>query len=172
MKTVALTIMAYCLVALVAFGDILAPLGFLLLWGDRLGIPSYPLLVWGSLVLTSGIFLIPRRSYFPTLVKVPMFVALSLTVSTLLVGIYADKIRKERLAAFNADVSFQHSFFRSVREAPREFQFYLHAAALKNCVPYAWSYRTMSFYQLHRDVAVNVLPTEWLEHCSIRNSSR
>jgi hypothetical protein len=41
---------------------------------------------------------------------------------------------------------------------------------LKDCVPYAWSYRLMEFYQLPSDVAVNVLPQDWLERCSIQRT--
>jgi len=56
MKTVVLTVLAYCLVAFIAFGDVLAPLAVLLLWSDRLGAPSWKIFVLGSTLLSAGIF--------------------------------------------------------------------------------------------------------------------
>ncbi len=166
MKTVVLTILAYCLVASIAFGNVLAPLAALLLWSDRLGVPSWRIFVLGSTLLSAGIFFVPlKRPY-----KLPAFVLLTMTFSIVSVGIYADRKRHERTTAFAADAIKDHSFFRSIREAPREFQFYLHAAALKQCVPYAWSYRLMDFYELPANTAVNVLPRDWLERCKINRT--
>ena len=170
MKIVALTILAYCLTAGIVFGDILRPAALLLLWPDRLGIPFWPLLALGSTLLSACIFLVPQRRSFALLYKLPIFIALTMTISTASVGVYADGIRQERTAAFKADASIEHSFFRSIREAPREFQFYLHTAALKYRVPYAWSYRTMNFYELPANVAVNVIPGAWLKRCSIHRT--
>lgn len=167
MKTVALTILAYCAVALLAFGDVIAPLSLLFMWPDRLGAPLWLLIALGSVLLAAAIFMVPRRWSVSLTYKIPAFVALAMAIATTSVGIYANTLRQERILAFKADASIDHSFFRSIREAPREFQFYLHAAALKDCVPYAWSYRTMDFYELPTGVAVNVLPAEWLKHCSI-----
>ena len=55
MKTVVLTVLAYCLLAFIAFGDALAPLG-ILFWSDRLGMPSWKLFVLGSTLLSAGVF--------------------------------------------------------------------------------------------------------------------
>ncbi|WP_233999610.1 hypothetical protein, partial [Erythrobacter sp. CCH5-A1] len=68
---------------------------------------------------------------------------------------------------FGADRQTQHSFLESVRHAPEEFQFFLHTAVMKHCVPYAWSYRTMNFYRIPLRAAVNVMPARWLTECSI-----
>jgi hypothetical protein len=46
---------------------------------------------------------------------------------------------------FRADQWVERSIFQSIREGISEFQFHLHAAAIRDCVRYAWSYRTMSF---------------------------
>ena len=48
--------------------------------------------------------------------------------------------------------------------------FLLHAKALKFCVPMAYSYRLNGVYILENNVAVNVLPDEWLDECSIVKS--
>ena len=93
-----------------------------------------------------------------------------MTFSIVSVGLYTDRKRHERTTAFAADAIVDHSFFRSIREAPRENQFYLHAAALKECVPYAWSYRRMDFYELEANTAVNVLPHDWLARCKINRT--
>lgn len=104
--------------------------------------------------------------------RLPALAVLALVLPTLLIGAYADWKRHELIRQFNADHLIEHSFFCSIREAPANFvQYYLHAAALKNCVPYAWSYRDMAFYQLPPGVAINVLPQEWLEMCGKRFQS-
>lgn len=165
MQTVVLTVLAYCLVAFIAFGDALAPFG-ILFWSDRLGMPLWKLFVLGSVLLSGAVFFVPCSRVY----KVPAFVLLTMTLSIGSVGLYADQLRRDRSAEFAPDAIDDHSFFRSIREAPREPQFYLHAAALKNCVPYGWSYRTMDFYELPTNVAVNVLPRDWLERCKIRRT--
>lgn len=99
--------------------------------------------------------------------RLASWVGIWMVLTVAMIEIYADVVRSAKLAAFGADVAFQHSFLSSLLEAPRDFQFFLHAAAMKNCEPYAWSYRTMSFYQLPPNVAVNVLPEEWIERCQI-----
>ena len=99
-----------------------------------------------------------------------MYVAAVMTTSVVGIGLYADHVRATRTTEFAADVSVGHSFFRSIRVAPSEFQFDLHAAALKRCKPYGWSYRTMDFYELPPNVAVNVLPAEWVNRCHMHRS--
>ncbi len=91
-----------------------------------------------------------------------------LTVSS--VGLYADWQRRAAISTFNPDREIQHSFFRSIREVPREFQFRVHAAALKGCIPYIWSYRSMRLVQLDPDVAPNVLPFEWITRCDLQRT--
>jgi hypothetical protein len=83
---------------------------------------------------------------------------------------YGDWMRREAIVAFHADQQVQHSFFISLHQVPREFQFYVHAAVLRDCVPYIWSYRELSFIPLEPNTAVNVLPQEWLEKCAIKRS--
>ena len=162
-KTLALAILAYCLVAFIAFGDILSPL----LWSGRLGAPLWRVIALASALLSAVVFLVPPLSAFPTSLKLTLFVALATIVSLVSIGFYADCVRREHVTAFQGDASVDHSFFESMRKSPREYQFYLHAAALKNCVPYGWSYRTMDFYVIPAEAAVNVLPADWIKRCSI-----
>lgn len=104
--------------------------------------------------------------------RLPMFVALAIVLPTIVVGLYADSERRRGVRAFGADQVEENTFFASIREAPQEYQFFLHTAALKDCAPYAWSYRTQSFYKLPPNVAVNVLPQRWIAKCGITRISR
>lgn len=162
--------MTYCLVALIAFGDIFAPAAFATFWSDRLGVPAWRVIALVCTFLSAGIFLFPKRWLPSVSVRLSIFVSLAMTTSIGTVGVYSDQLRRDRIAVFAADEIIEHSFFRSIREAPREFQSYLHSAALKDCIPYAWSYRSMAFYRIPPNVAVNVLPGSWLTRCSIRRT--
>ena len=90
---------------------------------------------------------------------------LSIITPTACLGFYSDLVRQQRLADIDADELIEHSFFRSIREAPRESQLFLHSGALKDCVAYGWSYRTMSLYKLSPNVAQNVVPHSWTVGC-------
>jgi hypothetical protein len=63
-------------------------------------------------------------------------------------------------------------FFASLHNAPTKYQFFLHATALKNCIPYAWSYRKLAFYVVPPNAAVNVLPHDWIIQCGIIRTQR
>jgi hypothetical protein len=156
----------YLLAATVLFGDALQPIALITLWSDRLGAPNWELLVAGSFVIgaivAAGVSQLMKRAE----VAAATFVSVSMGLSVASVVLYADRLRQTEFRRLQPDVQMQHSLLRSLREAPAEFQFYLHAAAVKACVPYGWSYRTMSFYQLPPEVVGNVLPREWLRQCS------
>ena len=157
----------YVLVTAALFGDPLQPLALALLSYDRLGLPN-----WGSLAILSGtiptlIFAIPLRESTARALRPAVFVILAIAIPTVAIGLYADSERRRGIIAFGADEVEESSFLRSVREVPKDFQFFLHAAALKDCIPYAWSYRTLSFYRLPENVAINVLPERWLKKCGI-----
>ena len=62
----------------------------------------------------------------------------------LFIGAYAEILRRQAMAEFKADREFQNLFWVSLHNAPTGGQFFLHAGALKNGVPYAWSSRTMN----------------------------
>lgn len=167
-RSVRLSIVAYCTFAYMVFGDIGEPIGFATMWYDRLGAPYWRALVAGSFTIAAVFFLVTSKMGLKLPYKILIFAVIGVYLSVLSVGMYVDRLRNEKIEAFNADVFFENSFFRSIQEAPVEWQFFLHAAALKNCTPYAWSYRLMDFYELKPNVAINVLPAEWLERCNIR----
>ena len=170
MKSALAAIATYCVVALIVFGNVATPVLFLTEWFHRLGIPFWRLIAVGCAALSAAVFLLPKSWLRSTPTKISLFVALSMISSTAAVGIYSDRIRQTRIANFEADRVMEHSFFRSIREAPQEARFFVHSAALKNCVAYAWSYRTMSFYRLPPSVVQNVVPNSWLVRCPILRS--
>ncbi|HEX7712152.1 MAG TPA: hypothetical protein VF418_14565 [Sphingomonadaceae bacterium] len=154
------------MVALAFFGSLIQPVFDLVLRSDRL--PMLWLFVIGSGGVAALAFLVPRRLTWLASVKPALFFTAWITLSIAITALYADHVRRSKLSAFHPDALFQHSFLRSLREAPREFQFYLHAGALKNCVPYGWSYREMNLYRIPPSAAINVLPREWITRCAIR----
>lgn len=162
-----LTLAAYIVIAFLLFGSACTPLNFAMASSDRLGLPHWRTVAWVAVAVSALTFIRPLKAYITPTWRPALFVVASLTLPTLSVGLYADWKRREVVRAFKADHLVEHSFFRSIREVPEEFQFFLHTAALKNCVPYAWSYRAMAFYELHpRDMA-NTLPSKWLVMCSL-----
>lgn len=165
-----LSIVAYGAFAYWVFGDIAEPIGFMTMWSDRLSAPYWKALVAGSFTVAAILFLSASKLGLILPYRVLLFAIAGVYLSVLSVGTYVDRLRHEKIVAFNADIVLENSFTRSVQEAPVEWQFFLHAAALKNCTPYAWSYRLMEFYELKPNVAINVLPDEWLKRCDIRRS--
>jgi hypothetical protein len=166
-KSFVLSFVAYVVVAEIAFGDLFKLFYYLYSIPDHLGLPFWKLLVVGGVAVSWFAFMIADRFAMQNY-QWPLFIALSMTLPIVSVGVYADLARSHAMARFGADAQFEHSFFRSLHEVPADFLQYLHAGALKDCEPYAWSYRDMSFYRLPNNVAVNVLPREWLERCSIK----
>lgn len=73
-----------------------------------------------------------------------------------------DLQRSLGMARFGADLSTEQSLLRSLRTAPRAFQFTLHAAMLKDCVAHGWSYRTLAPYEIPEGARANVLPRGWI----------
>jgi len=101
------------------------------------------------------------------LLGLPLVLALSVAVCV--AAFLATTQRTQVIAKFNPDEIITNSFFQSIYETPKEFQFYLHAAALKDCKPYAWSYSKMDFYLLRESIAHNVVPRDWIEKCRTYN---
>lgn len=165
-----LTVLVYLLFSVLICGGPLMPIALLTMYRDRLGAPYWPWLVAAAAAIaalgTLGACWRWRSSRFAS----PLFVGLWLVLSPALVGGYATYLRAREVTAFQPDSYIGSSFLSSLQNAPADFQFFLHAAALKGCKPYAWSYRDMAFYELPASAAVNVLPREWLDRCSIRRS--
>jgi hypothetical protein len=158
---------AYAVVTVMLFGNPFQPIALATLWSSRLGAPYWQGIAIISFAASTLIFLRPIRDAIPTLLREPVFLILAVLLPTAAVGLYADGIRHRTVLALHADEVEEHSFFRSIREAPADFQFFLHTAALKGCTPYAWSYRKLAFYVLPPNIAVNVLPQQWITRCGI-----
>ncbi len=166
-SSIIIAIFTYFIMTFLIFGDLLAPLGFLTIWSGRLGADYWPLIAGIAFVIASSVFFPPLAARVDLYARAPLFVFTAMALSVLLVGFYADWKRREAIQEFAPSHVITHSFFRSIREAPRDFQFYLHTAALKDCIPYAWSYREMAFYALKPGIARNVLPAAWRKMCAI-----
>ncbi|TDR94332.1 hypothetical protein [Enterovirga rhinocerotis] len=168
-RKIAIATAAYLVCSLALYGCN-SPVSFVVFSkSTRIGLPYWKEISVFIVVLVGLAVLIPpRQNFIPFSVRLPVFAVLALLLPTVIIGAYADWTRTELIRQFEADHLIEHSFFRSIREAPADIvQFYLHAAALKNCVPYAWSYREMAFYELRPGVAINVLPQGWLKMCGI-----
>lgn len=85
-------------------------------------------------------------------------------------GLVATTWRSIEVQRFSPDEYVSSSFYQSIRETPKEFQFFVHAAALKDCKPYIWSYSQMRFVHIRANTAVNVIPGEWVRQCDIVRS--
>lgn len=156
----------YVAASVIFFGGLLKPIFFATVWSNRLGAPHWGWIVFACFLIgAAGFFLPSRLASF----RGPTFILVGLLGSLFSVGAYADHLTSKAMRDFGAERRIQHSFTDSVRHAPEEFQFFLHAAALKRCVPFAWSYKSLSFYQIPPKAAINVLPQSWLAECpSIR----
>lgn len=166
------SLVAYVAMGRFLLGDALQPIALIMIWGGRPGIAFWLVLVYLGAVLGFLIAALLGRLGAKSYVTIPFFIVLAMCFSTALVGACASVWRAKESRAFGPDMEFRNSFLQTLRNAPREEQFFLHGATLKDCVPYAWSYRSMSFYQLPNNVAVNVLPKDWLEMCDIVRDQR
>lgn len=165
-RAAAYCLIAYSLVALALFGDLSSPIYFVN-WAPP-GLRHFVLIA--SAVFAAAIaspVVVPQLS---GTVRLALFTATWVMLTVLSVGFYADWQRREAISLFNADSEIQHSFFLSIRKVPREHQLYVHSAALKACIPYIWSYRNMSLVRIDPNVAVNVLPPDWIARCNIKRT--
>ena len=163
--SVAAAIAAYIFAAIALFGSPWQPLALATLWHSRLGAPYW--IAIGLTVASLSWAVVAASPAAWAKWKLPAFTVFAFGGSTAAIGLYVDHLRSEVFDEFGADRQFQHSFFRSIREAPREHQFYLHGAAIKDCLAYGWSYREMTFYRLPPGIAENVLLQDWSERCPV-----
>jgi hypothetical protein len=135
------------------FDGVLRPIELLTIYNDRLASKYWvgPLII--AVVLG---FVISRKAI--ALLRVAIFVACSMTISVGLVWVIVGVIRAQEIRRVHPDLVQTHSFLKSLQDEPHEFQFFLHAAAWKDCRAYAWSYREMRFYELSAGVVQNVMP--------------
>lgn len=167
-----LSVLIYLIVSLLVFGSLFSPIRYFVNLESLLGASHGRLVAGASVVVAVALVALLSLRLKIDRIRLPLIVGLWMGLSILSAGLYSEFLRRRVVNAFNPDVYLEHSFFRSLREAPKDFQFFLHAAALKDCKPYAWSYRAMAFYELPASTAVNVLPDEWLKRCKIERTSR
>lgn len=98
---------------------------------------------------------------------VPVGITALMTVAPLALAAMTEARQARVSVAFWADAEVRALFPASLRAAPRAFRFFLHGAALKDCRPHAWSYRSMSDCALPPNLAVNVPQTGWATRCGI-----
>jgi hypothetical protein len=161
---------AYIIASRILFDGWLKPIVILTSWRDRVAFEywSTPLLI-GLLIGATTARLAART---PLALAAPaIFIAASMTTTVALTARSVEKERDKVIAQFQPDRLEKNSFWQTLREAPADFQFFLHAAAMKQCVPYAWSYRQMNFYKLNEYTAPNVIPAKWLEECRTTGSA-
>ncbi|WP_237152456.1 hypothetical protein [Oryzibacter oryziterrae] len=163
--------LVYLILSLLFCGGPLMPIALLTLYRSHLGAPHWEMLVVASAAGAAVGCLTIRRLLGLGRNWLPWFVAFWMCLSVTSVGLYAAHLRAIAVAEFQPDVYVPYAFVSSLLHAPADFQFALHAAALKDCKPYGWSYGRMAFYELPVDAAVNVLPQDWLERCSIHRKS-
>lgn len=161
----------YVAVTAILFGDPVQPIFLATVWANRLGIPYWRAAAILCVAISALVLVKPLSNSIPREIRPSVFVALAIVLPTIFVGACAEITRNYITYSFKPDAFKEHVIFSSIRYAPEEFQLFLHAAALKNCKAYAWSYRTLSFYELHSDVASNVLPNSWIKRCKITRES-
>jgi hypothetical protein len=161
---------AYLITTFILFGGPVQPINLVILH-DRL---SY--LVWIGPLLAAILVGWLAARYIR--LNVAAFIVGFLVTLVSLTGIVVDSaklIETRRLAPDRAESAY---FIESLHNsgpstdagldglwAPKKFQTFLHAAILKDCRAYAWSHRSMGYYELKPDVAQNVLPVDWLQQC-------
>ncbi|MCF3595530.1 hypothetical protein LZG00_16180 [Rhodobacteraceae bacterium LMO-12] len=170
MKSALFGIVAYGFTSVLLFGGPLHAIALLMFWQERLGLAYWPALIPVAILLAIFATMFALRQGLPRVLLPAVFISISMGLAALLIGGYAEIQRGRIVKRFGPDVEIQSSIFASFRNAPREFQFFLHGAALKNCKPFAWSYRQITFYELPPNVAVNVLPATWIKDCKIQRT--
>lgn len=164
-----LCIALYCLIALAVTGSLLTPIGILGIFGSPLGTKGggYAIVFSTTLSVLIAFRVMPSSAGS---FRWPVFVALCMLLNVFSIGIYADWRRNEAIVQFSPDKQMQRSFFWSLRRVAQEPQFEVHAAVLRDCVPYIWSYSSMSLFEVEPNTAVNVVPYAWIKECGIERT--
>jgi len=114
-----------------------------------------------SAILFGGILVkLPRASY------IPLWVTAFLLISAYF-GRADIEAQRERITAEFAPDHYELSNGVVLR-FHKDFEFNLHGQAIKDCVPYAWSYREMGWYKLPQNIAPNVLRRDWVKMCDLK----
>ena len=96
----------------------------------------------------------------------PAFVSIFVIVTWLMLTVSLEVARRVAIAKFDADASSQHSVLWSYHRALEPFKTHPHAAALKDCRIYIWSYKSMSFIELSPDAYKRAAPNAWVKSCT------
>ncbi len=167
LMSLVLAIISFGVFTTLFFSGFTRAISFAFFWNDRLD-PEYWLgpailgLILGGVTVKT---LMMSRKHWVSVLIPAAFIGVTISSTVVLTGIYVELVRSKEFAQFDADSLVENSFLRSLREAPKEYQFFLHAAALKDCQAFAWSYRFMRFYRLSPNTAVNVIPKKWITKC-------
>ncbi len=154
----------YAILSVVIFGSFLQPIALLLFYPAELAGLHWRWIVAAGFAVGTLAFFIPARwSYF----RVPAFVVVGMLAPIFIVAVHANGITTQALKAFGPDRSTQQGFVKSLRHMADESKLHLHAIALKRCIPYAWSYRSLGFDRIPARAAINVLPRAWLAECPL-----
>ncbi len=162
-----LPLFAFGFTSFILFGDLLAVPSYILSSRSYFDEASWITAFFSGATSVSIIMAISRSSRSSGALATFALCSVPMIFATVGAGIVATAQRASKVEAFKPDEFAAESFFASMRNAPRDLQFFLHAVAMKNCVPYAWSYSEMEFYELPTNAAVNVVPQDWLNECRI-----
>ncbi len=115
---------------------------------------------------------VKKLRFYDIVMGAPIFIRLLFSITIFSATLMVEIKRNYEISVLKPEKLFKNSLWSSLSEATPGFfegaQFFLHAGAMKQCVPYAWSYETMTFYKLDHDTARNVLPEDWLKECGLR----
>lgn len=157
----------YVVFSLGLFGSVFKPIGYLFIW-EFIRIPNYVLLTSLSIGVITGLltyFLLKKFNWmgaYKFLLSLFSFGVVSIFVAAAI----SNHVRVQKITELAPDKIETKSFIKSLHNTPKEFQFYTHAIAVKDCKHYAWSYRELDFYGLPNSIARNVVPIDWFDECN------
>jgi hypothetical protein len=164
LRSLVTSFLSFCVTVWAVFGGLFKPVAILILAPGYL--MFFPEMFVGAALGFGAVLLLtqfghPAGFRWPAMVSAAILGAVIITwiSQSIQRGIAIDQFAPERLET--------NSFLWSLRNTPDELQLELHAVAMKDCVPYGWSYRRRAFYEIPHNAAINVVPSGWLEECGI-----
>ncbi|MFT7596823.1 MAG: hypothetical protein ACI8R4_004165 [Paracoccaceae bacterium] len=101
------------------------------------------------------------RRYLKPLVRPRSHYTVAIITGVAGMAISAEIWRTGVVSRFAPDQLETCSFLASMHSAPRDFQFYLHSAMVKDCTAYGWNYRTKAPYKIPDPAVANIMPRDW-----------
>jgi hypothetical protein len=156
--------------AIILFGDPFTPVLLALRFFPRFEVWFLPLIIslYVSNYMLQKFKIADFTSYHAKNYQLTVFAVIFMFLFFGLTAVIVDTWKAIKIYRINADEYIFNPFIASSHEAPREFQFFVHAAVLKDCKTYAWSHWQMGFFELPPNVAKNVVPNEWTQKCQMR----